>query len=196
MADAEKTLPPGVIACQQILQRDASVFSIQWLDLAPEPAEGLTPELLLRRYLEHIRRFTGTLVRPMRHGASVEFRLWRSRVALLSFTAGETAATALALRIDGGLLVQPAHCRQGELIFTCEPRDAAVRIGLQLSGYRPLLLGRRQPGRFNKWLYRLTQAAIHKLVTVRFLTRLYRERAGRGACCRVVRVNLREGEAL
>jgi hypothetical protein len=196
MADSARTQPPGAIACQQILQQDASVFSTQWLDLARELAQGLTPELLLQRYLEHIRRFTGALIRPMRCGERIEFRLWSSQVVLLSFAVSETSAIALALRIDGGLLVQPAHCRQGELIFISEPRAEAVRIGLQLSDYCPLLLGSRTPNPFNKWLYRLTQAAIHKVVTVRFLARLYRERAGRGACCRVVRVRVRDGEAI
>jgi hypothetical protein len=71
-----------------------------------------------------------------------------------------------------------------------------VRIGLRLSDYCPLLLGSRTPSLLHKWFYRLTQAAIHKIVTVRFLVRLYRERAGKNACCRVVRVNVRDGEPL
>jgi len=186
---------PMAIACQQVLQQDASVFSVQWLDLPQALAEGLTPRLLLEKYLHHIRRFTLGLIRPWCREGIVEFRLWRSCYSLLNFTASEPDGTSLALHISGGLLVQPDYCRQGALLFICEPRGDAVRIGLQLSDYCPLLLGSRTPGVFHKWLYRLTQAAIHKVVTVRFLVRLYRERAGR-ACCRVVRVNVRDGEAI
>ncbi len=184
------------IACQQVLQQDASVFSIQWMDLPLDLAAGMTPEWLLQRYLDHIRRFTGTLVRPVQLGQAVEFRLWRSRRSLLRFEAAPESATSLALRIDGGLLVQSAYCRQGELVFSCEPQGDLVRVGLRLSDYCPLLLGSRAPGPWHKWLYHLTQATIHKMVTVRFLVRLYRERAGSKACYRVVRVNVREGEPI
>ena len=196
MTDPSLNSASVAIACQQVLQQDASVFSIQWMDLPAHLAVGLTPERLLQRYLEHIRRFTGTLVSPVQLGKVVEFRLWRSRLSLLQFDVGEADATALSLRIRGGLLVQPAFCRQGELVFSCEPKDDLVRIGLRLSDYCPLLLGSRAPSVVRKWFYRLTQAAIHKIVTIRFLIRLYQERAGRNACCRVVRVNVRPGEPL
>jgi hypothetical protein len=196
MANPPDTTPPVAIACQQILQEDASVFSIQWLDLPQSLAKGLTPQLLLEKYLDHIRRFTVTLIRPTHHEGTVDFRLWRSRYSLLCFDISEPDVTSLALRINGGLLVQPAYCRQGELTFSCEPRNDSVRIGLSLSDYCPLLLGSRTPSLIHKWFYRLTQAAIHKIVTVRFLIRLYRERAGRKACCRVVLVKVREGDAI
>jgi hypothetical protein len=196
MTDASQSPDSVSIACQQVLQQDASVFSIQWMDLPPELARGLTPKVLLQKYMEHIRRFTGTLVRPVQLGKAVEFRFWRSRLCLLCFDTSEAEATSLALRIDGGILVQPAFCRQGELVFSCEPIDGLVRVGLQLSDYCPLLLGSRSPSLIHKWFYRLTQAAIHKIVTVRFLVRLYRERAGRNTCCRVVRVKVRDGEPL
>lgn len=196
MTDATEIPDFISIACQQVLQQDASVFSIQWMDLPPHLASGLTPEVLLQKYLEHIRRFTGTLVRPVKLGNSVEFRLGSSRQSLLRFDASEADEKSLALRIDGGLLVQPAFCRQGELTFSCLPKDGLVRIGMQLSDYCPLLLGSRTPSLIHKWFYRLTQAAIHKMVTVRFLVRLYRERVGRKACCRVVRVSVRDGEPL
>ncbi|WP_432821845.1 hypothetical protein [Trichloromonas sp.] len=196
MTDPSQSPGSLSIACQQVLQQDASVFSIQWMDLPSQLATGLTPELLLQKYLDHIRRFTGTLVRPVQLGRAVEFRFWHSRKCLLRFDASEADGTSLALRIDGGLLVQQAFCRQGELVFSCEPKDGLVRVGLQLSDYCPLLLGSRTPSLVHKWFYRLTQAAIHKVVTVRFLTRLYRERAGQDACCRVVRVRVREGDPL
>jgi hypothetical protein len=196
MTDPSRPAAAVAIACQQVLQQDASVFSIQWMDLPPSLADGLTPALLLEKYLEHIRRFTATLIRPVRLGNRVEFRFGASRTCLLSFETSETGATSLALCIDGGLLVQPAFCRQGELVFSCEPQGDLVRIGLRLADYCPLLLGSRTPSLFRKWFYRLTQAAIHKIVTVRFLIRLYRERAGKGACCRVMPVRVRQGEPL
>ncbi|MEJ2201630.1 MAG: hypothetical protein P8X63_11560 [Desulfuromonadaceae bacterium] len=184
------------IACQQILQQDGSVFSIQWLDLPPALAAELSSDILLQKYLAHIRRITGTLVRPTQLDKTVEFRLWRSRVTLLRFHLGKTDAAALTLHITGGILVQPGCRRLGQLTLSCEPRNAGTRISLCLSGYYPRLLGGRNPGPMAKWCYRLTQATIHKLVTVRFLVRLHRERAEKKIPYRLIRVRIRDGEPL
>lgn len=43
---------PLQIACQQVLLEDNSVFSIQWTDLPPELATGMTPQRLLEAYLD------------------------------------------------------------------------------------------------------------------------------------------------
>jgi len=67
-------------------------------------------------------------------------------------------------------------------------------VSLQLSEFCPLILGSRSPSRIRFWLYRLTQAAIHRLVTVRFLVMLYREMCGVSARARVVAVKVREGQ--
>ncbi len=188
------------IACQQVLMEDASVFSVQWMTLPGEYADRLSPGLLLDRYLSHIRRSTLTLVRPVKIREGVEFRLWRSGKSLLRFSSTATGESdcpqTLALRICGGLLVQRENCDRGELVFSCEREPEGVKVGLRLSDYCPLLLGGPAPNRLRKLLYRWTQAALHKLVTVRFLRRIYREMAGPKACCRVVRVQVRAGEEI
>ncbi len=175
------------IACHQVLQKESTVLSAQWTVLPASYAAGVTPELLLERYLRHLRRFTWSLVRPRRDAGSIEFRcLGRT---LLRFRGPlQTGCATLTLAIDGGLLVQPQNCHRGELAFVCEELPDGTRVSLQLADYCPLLLGGPAPGRLRKWLYRLTQAAIHRLVTVHFLIRLHRELAGRRVCCRVVRV--------
>ncbi|TWJ32491.1 hypothetical protein [Geobacter argillaceus] len=186
------------IACQQILEHDSSVFSIQWMTLPSDHVHGIDPPFLFSRYLKYIRRFTLSLIRPQLSADGVEFRLMGMNVVLLRFRgpvnregAGERSLT---LSIDGGLLVQPKQCDRGELAFMVTDTAAGLRVTLQLSGYCPLLLGDQRPALWRKWLYRLTQAYIHKVVTVRFLARIYRELAGPGVKTKVVKVLLREGE--
>lgn len=186
------------IACQQILQEDSSVFSMQQLDLPATLASGLTVEVLFARYLRHIRRFTLGLIRPTQQEGQVHFRLLGTRLSLLVFD-GPSASTqgtehSLTLAICGGLLVQPQSCDRGELVFSCEAQAERLRLTLRLADYCPLLLGSQQPSLWRKGLYRFTQAAIHKTVTRRFFARLYRERAGKGACCRIVHGRWRQGE--
>ncbi|WP_305043506.1 hypothetical protein [Geoalkalibacter sp.] len=192
------TVPrPHEIACQQVLLEDSSVFSVQWLDLPRHLAAGITPEYLLERYLGHLRRFTLGLVRPRREGGKVRFCLIDTPWALLEFSPPrydeEATRRSLTLEICGGFLVQPALCDRGRLELATEDLGEVLRLRLQLSDFCPLLLGSAQPSLARRWLYRLTQAAIHKVVTVRFLLRLYRELEGPGACVRVVPVRVREG---
>ena len=186
------------IACQQILRQDASVFSMQQMDLPAELAAGLTAASLFERYLQHIRRFTLGLIRPTCAEGQVHFRLLGTRLSLLAFdgprAATEGKAQSLTLAISGGLLVQPQSCDRGELTFSCEPLAETVRLTLRLADFCPLLLGSSKPSPGRKILYRFTQAAIHKVVTLRFLARLYRERAGKNACCRVVPARWEQGE--
>lgn len=187
------------IACQQVLLEDASVFSLQAMTLPPEMAGGLTPQRLLERYLRHIRRFTGTLVRPAADEGGIDFRLLGSDLSLIRFSGPEFTEgpqSRATLRICGGLLVQAANCDRGELSFACERLDEGMKVTLLVSDFCPLLLGGPRPHRLRKWLYRLTQAALHKLVTVHFLRRLHRELAGRKVCCKVVKVRIREGEEI
>lgn len=188
------TVQPQQIACQQVLEEDNSVFSIQWTDLPAELAQGMTPEMLLERYLTAIRRMTGGLIQPRQTAESVAFLLF-GRFPLLCFLPPEPEHTGLALRICGGLLVQKDQCDRGELLFQCEPLpDNAVRISLRLSDYCPLLLGSLRPSIIRRWLYRLTQAALHRLVTIRFLAVLYRELGGKARRVEKVRVQVREGK--
>lgn len=181
------------IACQQVLVEDSSVFSVQWSLFPAQIAAGLTAHHLLDRYLAYIRRATLTAIRPSGSETGVEFRLLGSRLSLISFLPPEAGDGAVTLRICGGLLVQSRQCDRGELRFTVEPTPEGVKASLQLSDYCPLILGGAAPSPVRRWLYRLTQAAIHRLVTIRFLTLLYRDLAGSSAAVRVVDVNVRNG---
>jgi hypothetical protein len=186
------------VACQQVLERGHAVFSIQWAVIPALHVPDLTPDKLLRRYLAYINSFTLSLVRPVETPDSVEFRLLATTIPLLKFSPpvqGVTPnGTRTTLRISGGILVQPKQCDRGELDFLVEQHADGVKLTLQLSDYCPLLLGSPQPSIWRKWLYRLTQAYIHKVVTVRFLSRVYREIEGKPPMVKVVKATLRQGE--
>ncbi|MDO3378954.1 hypothetical protein [Geoalkalibacter halelectricus] len=185
------------VACQQVLLDDSSVFSVQWLVLPRDLAAEVTPEFLLERYLSYLRRFTASLVRPQRETERLGFRLLGTRRNLIEFNAPEFVADggrrSVILTIRGGFLVQPDRCDRGRLEFTTEETTEGLRVSLQLSDYCPLLLGSAKPSWVRRRLYRLTQAAIHKVVTVRFLLVLYRELAGPQACVKVVPAQVRKG---
>ncbi len=181
------------VACQQVLMEDNSVFSIQWTLLPESLAVGITPQLLAQRYLEYIRSCTWSVIRPCFGDDGLEFRFLNSRLSLIRFLPPVHGEGTLLLRICGGLLVQPRQCHRGELCFQVTPTDSGTRVSLQLSDYCPLLLGSPSPTLFHHWLYRLTQAAIHRLVTVRFLVLLYRDLAGVASPVQVVNVTVREG---
>jgi len=189
------SIPPHrqEIACQQVLTEDSSVFSIQW-SVVPAPfLAHLTPEALLNRYLAHIRRCTATIVRPRRSAAGIRFCLFGSRWSLLSFRPPAVERQAVVLRISGGLLVQRDRCQRGELRFRIGEEPGGIRVSLELSGYYPSILGSLSPPPWRRLLYHLSQAAVHRLVTVRFLTLLYRELTGSSAPVRVVSVKVRDG---
>lgn len=184
---------PLQIACQQVLVEDNSVFSIQWTDLPAELAGELTPTYLLERYLDAIRRMTRGLIQPWVTDDGVVFRLL-GRLPLLCFLRPEPEGDWLALRICGGLLVQRDQCDRGELAFHCAPLpDGPVRVTLRLSDYCPLLLGSQRPSIVRRWLYRLTQATLHRLVTIRFLALLYRELGGVARRIETIQVQVRSG---
>ncbi|AJE04963.1 hypothetical protein GPICK_15765 [Geobacter pickeringii] len=191
---------PREIACQQILLEDSSVFSIQWTTLPGRLAAGVTPAWLLERYLAYIRGFTCTLIRPRRTGERVEFCLAGTARSLISFTAPrgsrEASQESLSLGICGGILVQSGQRRRGELAFTVAADEESVRLTLCLSGYCPLILGSATPSPLRKTLYRVTQATLHKVVTIRFLAHIHRELAGRGGAVKVVPARVREGEEI
>jgi hypothetical protein len=185
--------PEQEVACQQVLVDDSSVYSIQWSVFPAAMAAHLTPETLMKRYLGHIRRCTLTIICPTASPTGIEFRLFASRLSLISFLAPVTEQRDMVLRISGGALVQPRQCDRGELRFTVEAVEEGVKVALQLSEFCPLILGSPSPSLVRYWLYRLTQAAIHRLVTIRFLARLYRDLAGAALPVRVVNVRVREG---
>lgn len=193
------TSPPveQLIACQQVLMDDSTVFSIQWMTMPESGVAGVTPDLLFDRYLAYIRRFTRSLVRPKVTDNGVEFRLLGLPVSLISFASPvrseEENRASLSLPISGGLLVLAG---QGALSFLVEEAAGGVRLTLRLAHSRPLLLGSAPVSPLRKFLYRFTQAHIHKVVTVRFLARLYRQLTGCAARARVVPVRVCQGEEL
>jgi len=187
------------IGYRQVLLRDASVYSIQWMRFPAGLGDELTPTALLGHYLHHIRRFTLSLIRPHRApGGELQFRLLGTRVSLISFSAPQQVAaeqsTGIRLSICGGVLVQRANCHRGEFAIIARATGRGVRVIVQLTDYCPLLLGSERPSGLRKLLYRLTQAYIHRVVTVRFLARLYKELTGSDATVRVVRGRVPEGE--
>jgi hypothetical protein len=184
------------IACQQVLVEDSSVFSVQWSIFPTRIAGDLTARSLLGRYLTYLRRATLSAIRPVESATGVEFRLPGSRLSLISFLPPETGDGSVTLRICGGLLVQAQQCHRGELRFSVEAAPEGARVALQLSDYCPLILGGPSPSPLRRGLYRLTQAAIHRLVTIRFLALLYRDLSGLSAPVRVVSVNVRDGQPL
>jgi len=181
------------IACQQVLAEDSSVFSIQWSLFPAEITAMLTPRHLLDRYLVHIHRVTLAIIQPLESASGIEFRLLGSQLSMISFLPPEAGDGVVILRIRGGLLVQPRQCHRGELLFSVEQTFRGATVSLQLSYYCPLILGGSSPSFIRLWLYHLTQAAIHRLVTIRFLALLYRDLAGSSAPVRVVPFRVREG---
>jgi hypothetical protein len=182
------------IACQQVMVEDASVFSVQWADFPTILAGTLSVEELLCRYQSYIKKFTLSLIRPVTLASGIEFRLLGTNISLISFLPPEYASDFAVLRICGGFLVQAHQCDRGELRFGVTQREESIRVSLQLSDFCPLILGSRSPSLIRFWLYRFTQAAIHRLVTVRFLSLLYHELAGPSAGVKIVNVAVRAGK--
>jgi hypothetical protein len=182
------------IAFQQVMVEDSSVFSIQWSIFPGVPAAALSPEKLLNRYLEYVRVFTGSIIRPQKINGGIEFRLLGTVWSLISFLPPVKETAVLSLHLCGGILVQPCRCSRGEFRFGVEQGADGTRITLQLSDFYPLILGGPSPSRIRFWLYRLTQAAIHRMVTIRFLALLYRDLTGSSVDVRVVNVSVRHGK--
>jgi hypothetical protein len=196
-----KTVEPSqVIACQQVLTGDGSVFSGQWTVFPSSYAAMLTPQFILDRYLAYLRRFTLSLARPARTANGLEFRFLFTKMHLLTFAVPEFSEEgrthSVTLRICGGPFVQCDQCNRGRFSFMSEITDEGVRVTVQLVDYFPRLLGGTPPSLFRKWLYRFTQAALHKLLTTRFLASLYREMTGKAPRFLIVRAYERSGEEI
>lgn len=195
-SDKLPDINPGEIACQQILTPDHSVFSIQWI-VVPEASPQTFPSAsLLQRYLRYIERCTLGVVAPVQTTDGIEFRLFASFLPLIKFLPPRQimspAGERTILNISGGVLVQQEYAR-GQIEFIVEETAAGCRVILKLSDYCPLLLGGSPPTLWRKWLYRFTQGLIHKAVTVKFLTMVYRNLTGRAVSGRVVRIAVRNG---
>ncbi len=188
------------IACQQILEADHSVFSIQWVVIPGASPRALSSASLLERYLRHVQHCTAGIIRPVQTPAGVEFRLLASSVALLQFLPPRHTPDATGertiLSISGGLLVDKQECDRGQLEFIVEETAAGSRLTLKLADYCPLLLGSRQPSLWRKWLYRFTQAYIHKIVTVNFLAMVYHNITGKSVRRGVVNIIVRKGDPI
>ncbi len=185
------------VACQQVLEEDHSVFSIQWLVIPPGFHCELSSEGLLQLYHEYIEHCTLGIIRSVERDSGVEFRLLGSSVAILRFSPALTVKTAsgekTTLRISGGFLVQPKQCDKGQFEFFVETVASGTRLTLKLSDYCPLLLGSSQPSIWRKWLYRLTQAYLHKIVTLHFLAIVYRKVTGEKLKSGTIRIAVRKG---
>lgn len=181
------------VVCQQVMTEDASIFSVQWTDIPAVLTTQLSADDLLCRYLGYVRKFTFGLIRPLTLESGIEFRLFGTQLSLIKFLPAEHSDTFVTLRICGGILVQPRQCDRGELRFGVEHKLESVRASLQLSDFCPLILGSNSPSPLRLWLYRVTQAALHRLVTVRFLALLYRELSGPYARVRVKNIVVRAG---
>lgn len=185
---------------QQILLPDASVYSRQWLALPAALSAAITPHELLNRYLDHIRRRTFAIIRPANIEGAIEFRLLGSSLSLLSFAPPEIFSGAgscrLTLCLSGGILVQSGECERGRFYLSAEIISGTCTIAVELSDYCPLLLKNRTPSRLRKLLYSLTQAYIHKVVTIQFLADLYRTLSGSRASVKVKKVPAFEGEEI
>lgn len=188
---------PERVAFQQVLAEDRSVFSIQWITI-PNGNSGLTSEKLLARYLSYIEKVTLRLIKTRMSAEGVTMRLSPAGPDLISLlpplTVRSENGTRTTLRICGGFLVQPGECNVGQLDFLTESVPSGTRVTLRLADYCPLLLGSRQPSLFRRWLYRLTQALIHKVVVVRFLAMIYRTSTGKGLKKGIVKAAVRQGE--
>lgn len=185
------------ISCQQVLLPDGTVYSVQWLEVPGCEAEQVTPRLLLERYLGLVRRFTCNLVRPVLDGDGIRFRLVGTSLALLRFAPPEylglERAQTVRLRSIGGLLVRRGEPGRGEFSFLLGREKGVVRVTVQLYYCRPLLLGGGRPTRLRRFIFSATQGFVHRLISARFLSELYRELTGGEARLGVKRVRAREG---
>lgn len=166
------------IAYEDVILDDASILSRQWVMLPRDYADVLTAEFLVESYLAFIKHCTLSIVHPVTIGATVSFNLLGSSVPLLTFRgpeySGECQLRSASLRIEGGFLVQRSECGRGMLSFAVSAHEEGVVVTIQVSDYCPLLLGGRRPSRVRSWLYRHTQAIVHRLITIRFLAHICR----------------------
>jgi hypothetical protein len=173
---------------------------VQRLLLPADVSGSITSADLLNLYLEYVERFTLGIVRAGRSADGLEFRLGRRGAVLISFAVPQfekgEGTERTVLQITGGLLVQPLECDRGQLEFRVDKLPAGNRLTLQLADYCPLLLGRNRPSLLRKWLYRLTQAYIHKVVTIRFLRMVYQRLTGRKLLAGAVAIAVRKGEKI
>ena len=171
---------------------------MQWLVVPERFAQPVTAHLLLERYLKLVRTFTGSLVRPVVGAEGIQFRLVGTALVFLSFAPPEYVrreqAESVHLRTIGGLLVRAGEPGRGRFSFLTEREEGGLRITVQLFYSRPLLLGGGRPSLLRRLIFSATQGRIHRAITVRFLSELYRESTGEKARFRVKHVRVKEGQ--
>jgi hypothetical protein len=189
------------IACQQVLLDDSSVFSIHWLVLTGFLWPLPSPMLLTSRYLLYIRRSTHALVRPVVDEKGFHFRVSGFPFVLLRFDGpviqcnerGQSATFSLS----GGLMSRVQSGQRCTLVFACQKITQGIKVTVQLSGYCPLLIGKRNPpSRFRIWLYRQIQAKPHKKLTIAFLHSLSHELTGRQTVFKILPVKIKNGREI
>ncbi len=167
------------IASSEVIREDHSVFSRQWIELPHCNPASLNPAFLVESYLAFVRKCTLSIVQPSQNGGKTVFALFGSSLALLIFSGPQFSenerSQSAALRIDGGLLVQRNECGKGMLSFIIEVLGEGLQVAVEVRDYCPLLLGGAKPSKLRKWLYRCTQALIHKIITSRYLYHLHRQ---------------------
>lgn len=184
------------IEFHQSLKADGTVHSHQWIVLPAKSAPDLSVEDIVARYLTFLRLCTHGLVNPERNAVGMVLLflgLPLIRFCLPVVTRKETTTHA-DLFINGGLLVQRDSCSRGQLRFSIISTPEQIRIEIRLSDYCPLILGSHTPTRFRKWLYHITQASIHKLVTIRFLASLCSDLTGIKPQFNIVKNSLADAE--
>jgi hypothetical protein len=184
------------IEFHQVLKTDGTVHSHQWIVLPATCAADLCVEDIVARYLAFLRFCTLGLVNPERNADGIALRFLGAPLICLCLpvVTRNEAATHADLFINGGLLVQRDSCSRGQLRFSIIRTQEQMRIEIRLSDYCPLFLGSHTPTGFRKWLYHITQASIHKLVTIRFLVRLCSDLAGIKPPFKVVKNSLADAE--
>lgn len=164
------------IACREVISEDYSVFSRQWIKIPHTDKALLTPVFLVESYMAYIRKCTLSIVQPVQSRGKTAFTLFGSSLPLLLFSgpvfSGNDRSQTAALRIEGGLLMQRNECGKGMFSFIIEVVEEGVQVAVQVQDYCPLLLGGRKPSKVRKWVYRFTQALIHKIIISRFLCHL------------------------
>ncbi|MDD5285484.1 MAG: hypothetical protein PHD54_06470 [Desulfuromonadaceae bacterium] len=182
------------IVCQQALVDNVSVFSLQSTVFPIEITVGFSPEKLLERYLDYVRDCSLSIIRPLVLKTGIDFRFLGTNWSLISFLPPEVDTDSVTLQISGGVLVHPCQNGRSKFRFRLETVQGGVSVSLRLSEFCPRLLGNPPPSLVRFWLYRLTQAAIHRMVTTRFLTLLYRELAGYRVAVQVVDISSYAGQ--
>ncbi len=176
---AESRLLLRKIACREVIVEDCSVFSRQWINIPCPDKALLNPACLVESYMAFVRKCTLSIVQPVQCGGKTAFALFGSSFPLLLFSGPEFSendrSQTAALRIEGGFLVQRNECGKGKFSFIIEAVEEGVQVTIEVCDYCPLLLDGRKPSEIRTWLYRCTQALIHKIITTRFLRHLCRQ---------------------